>query len=102
MSDSRNAVNCSRLTLAFGDERLRAEAAMRQVARNGEANGSRQHRLLEGTPQALSLWREMEKKLQNIAPLSTVGYSVDLYYLSPTASNQPVEPSRSVKCSRYA
>jgi hypothetical protein len=44
---------------------------------------------LEGDPQALSRWRQMEQRLQNIAPVSTIGYSIDLYYLSPTLSNPP-------------
>jgi hypothetical protein len=29
----------------------------------------------------LSKWQEMQLKLQDIAPLATIGYSTDLYYL---------------------
>lgn len=38
--------------------------------------------LLTHHPQALGKWQEMEAQLQNIVPLATIGYSVDLYYLS--------------------
>jgi hypothetical protein len=36
---------------------------------------------LQRNPQALSKWQEMQLKLQDIAPLATIGYSTDLYYL---------------------
>jgi hypothetical protein len=36
---------------------------------------------LEREPQALSHWQKMEERLQHVAPLATIGYSIDLYHL---------------------
>jgi hypothetical protein len=42
---------------------------------------------LKGNPRALSQWQAVEKRLEDIEPLHTIGYSIDLYYLSPHGSS---------------
>jgi Dolichyl-phosphate-mannose-protein mannosyltransferase len=44
---------------------------------------------LKGDPEALSHWKEVEKNLESVEPLATVGYSIDLYYLTKNGPDRP-------------
>jgi hypothetical protein len=49
---------------------------------------------------ALQQWKALAKLLDNVAPVHTIGHSVDIYYLTPhktLLSNQPQTHSRRIE-----